>query len=109
MKLAIVALVGLLLAGCAEPVPEKILPVLPAKVNPVQVKWKVIADVREIEGKQYLVMPYDGNPYVALSYSDSLIFRSWLNDVKRKNDQTDNILCTLGYVEKCTTSRTSTR
>lgn len=101
MRIAIAFVVGLLLAGCAENVPEKVLPVLPAKVSPVQVKWKVVADLREIDGKQYLVMPYDGNPYVALSYNDSLIFRSWLNDVKRKNDQTDNVLCTLGYAEKC--------
>lgn len=97
----VVLAIGLLLAGCAKDIPEKVLPVLPAKTNPIKVTWKVIADVREIDGKKYLVMPFDGNPYVGLSYSDSLIFRSWLDDVKRKNDQTDNILCTLGYVEKC--------
>ena len=102
MKLATLALGGgVLLVGCAEPVPEKVLPTLPAKVNPGDVKWKVIAEVREIDGKKYLVMPFDGNPYVALSYPDSLIFRSWMNDVKRQKDQTDNILCTVGYSEKC--------
>lgn len=85
MKIATLALVlGVLLVGCAEKPPEKILPTLPAKVNPVNVKWKVVAEVREIDGKKYLVMPYDGNPYVALSYPDSLIFRSWMNDVKRQ-------------------------
>lgn len=101
MKLSIVALMGVLLVGCADKPTEKILPTLPAKVNPVDVKWKVIAEVREIDGKKYLVMPFDGNPYVALSYPDSLIFRSWMNDVKRQKDQTDNILCTVGYSEKC--------
>lgn len=76
MKIATLALVlGVLLVGCAEKPPEKIFPTLPAKVNPVNVKWKVVAEVREIDGKKYLVMPYDGNPYVALSYPDSLIFR----------------------------------
>lgn len=103
MKMIMFLLVGALLVGCAEkpPVVDKVLPTLPAKVVAVDVKWKVIADVREIEGKRYLVLPYDGNPYVALSYGDSLVFRSWMDDVKRKNDQTDNILCVVGYTEKC--------
>ncbi|UQJ95281.1 hypothetical protein IANJMKHF_00376 [Klebsiella phage CPRSA] len=86
MKLAMIVLLGVFLVGCAEQPPVKVLPTLPAKVNPVKVKWKVIADVREIDGKQYLVMPYDGNPYVALTYPDSLILRSWMNDVKRQKD-----------------------
>ena len=61
MKIATLALVlGVLLVGCAEKPPEKILPTLPAKVNPVNVKWKVVAEVREIDGKKFLVMPYDG-------------------------------------------------
>ncbi|QDH49228.1 hypothetical protein PHYNN_130 [Pantoea phage Phynn] len=93
------------LIGCSatkqEPETVSALPALPAKVSPVKVNWKVIAEVREIDGKQYLVMPFDGNPYVALSYPDSLVFRSWLNDIKRKNDQTDNVLCSVGYKELC--------
>ncbi|AKR15974.1 Rz-like spanin [Citrobacter phage IME-CF2] len=102
MKISVLVLIiGALLVGCAEKPPEKVLPTLPAKVNPVDVKWKVIAEVREIDGKKYLVMPFDGNPYVALSYPDSLIFRSWMNDVKRQKDQTDNILCAVGYTDKC--------
>jgi len=101
MKRLIVILMALVLAGCAT-APEPIVkPTAPAKVTPVQVKWKVIADVRTIDGKQYLVMPYDGKPYVALSYPDSLRFRSWLNDVKRNKDQNDNVLCYYGYAEKC--------
>lgn len=55
MKIATLALVlGVLLVGCAEKPPEKILPTLPAKVNPVNVKWKVVAEVREIDGKNTL-------------------------------------------------------
>lgn len=99
-------ILALVLAGCSNkpaPVAEPIqaLPALPAKVAPVKVNWKVIAEVKEIDGKQYLIIPFDGNPYVALTYSDSLVFRSWLNDVKRKNDQTNNVLCAVGYKELC--------
>lgn len=101
----------LLIAGCADKpseAPQQVLPALPAKVTPVSVKWKVIADVREIDGKQFLVIPYDGNPYVALTYSDSLVFRSWLNDVKRKNDQTNNVLCNVGYKVLCSSEKKET-
>lgn len=109
MKMIAVVFFAGLLIGCtpkqSAPVPREVLPTLPGKVTPIKVKWKVIADVREIEGKKYVVLPYDGNPYVGLSYSDSLVFRAWLNDVKRKNDQTDNVLCDLGYAEKCKVSK----
>lgn len=111
MKTTLIALSILILAGCSQKppaAPQQVLPALPAKVTPVSVKWKVIADVREIDGKQYLVIPYDGNPYVALTYSDSLVFRSWLNDVKRKNDQTNNVLCNVGYNELCSSEKKET-
>lgn len=109
MKIFSVLFLAGLLIGCTAktpvPAPREVLPTLPGKVSPVKVKWKVIADVREIEGKKYVVLPYDGNPYIGLSYSDSLVLRAWLNDVKRKNDQTDNVLCDLGYAEKCKVSK----
>ncbi|QPI18024.1 hypothetical protein POP12_232 [Pectobacterium phage POP12] len=99
MKFAIVALI-VLLSGCSNQVQE-IKPTSPVDVNPVKVEWKVIADVRTIDDKQYLVIPFTGSPYIAITYSDSLRLRSWMNDVKRYKDQSNILMCYYGHVEKC--------
>ncbi|WWQ13098.1 Rz-like spanin [Morganella phage vB_Mm5] len=96
------------LFGCSSvpPTPD-IKPALPAKVTPVDIKFIVIGEVKNIDGKEYLITPFKGQPLVAMTYPDSLLLRSFLNDVKRQKDQYGNILCHFGYDTLCAKEKKS--
>lgn len=78
------------LIGCAtkiEQVPVEVTksvyhPNRPSPVEPFSPKWKVIVDE-------------NGKSFVSMSYSDSVRYRIWLEDVKRYIQSQNSIIC--GY------------
>lgn len=81
----VIGLSLVVLAGCATTVERKLIekpvhhPIRPVAVQQFNPKWKVIVE--------------NDNPFVAMSYSDSVRYRIWLEDLKRYIATQNSIIC----------------